>query len=111
MKRIRIDESNEYISHNPATNGSKTTTSCTGVCFTENVIPERSLALPTSGCDSDLLRGERGNAHVTCHGFARRKPDALAPLQVTDGERMIVLYLTLTTDPTGNAMSARTSFL
>jgi hypothetical protein len=35
---------------------------------------------------------------LTGHGFARREPDTLAALQVTDGERMIVLDLTGTGD-------------
>src|SRR5262249_27452164 len=73
-------------------------TACAGVGLTENVIPQRGLAPPTRGYDTDLLGGERGHSHVTGHGFTRREPDALAALQVTDSERMIVLYLALTSD-------------
>ena len=93
---ICIDESNQYLCHDPASNRAKTITSCTGVSFTENVVPERSLALPVCGCEANLLRSERGNSHVTGHGFAGREPNTLAALQVSHGERMIVLDLTLT---------------
>ena len=59
-RRIRIDESNQYLRHNPATNRTKTMTSCTGVGFAEDVVPQWSLALPARGSDANLLRGERG---------------------------------------------------
>jgi hypothetical protein len=65
-------------------------TSCTDIRFAENVVPEGSLVVPTCGCDPDLLGSERGDSHVPGNGFARREPDTLAPLQVTDGQRMIV---------------------
>jgi hypothetical protein len=73
-------------------------TSCTDIGPAENVVPERRLCFPACGSNPDLLRCERGNSHVTGHGFARREPDTLAALQVTDGERMIVLDLTGTGD-------------
>src|SRR5215469_14039944 len=68
---VSIDESNQHLGHNPATNRTKPMTSCTGAGFTENVVPQRSLALPTRGGDANLLGGERGDSHVTGQGFAR----------------------------------------
>ena len=97
-RRIRVDESNQYLRYNPATYGAKAMTSCTHVGFAKNVVPERRLALPTRRGDANLLRGEWGDSHVTGHGFARREPDTLAALQVANGERMIIVNLTLTCD-------------
>src|SRR5215472_18870643 len=62
--RVRIDESNQHLRHDPAANGTQTMTSCTGVCFAENVVPQRSLALPARGGDANLLGGERGDSDV-----------------------------------------------
>src|SRR6476620_4133062 len=70
--RVRIDESDQYLRHNPATNGTKTMTSGTGVSFAENVVPQRSLAVPARGGDANLLRGERGDSDVTGDGLTRR---------------------------------------
>ena len=39
--------SNQYFRHDPAADWTKTMTSCTSVGFAENVVPERSLAMPT----------------------------------------------------------------
>jgi len=61
-------------------------TSCRGVGFAENVIPQRSLATPTRGSKANLLCGERGDSDVTGHRLARWQADALPPLQVTYGE-------------------------
>src|SRR4029077_17714628 len=59
---IPIDESNQYLRHNPATNWTKTMTACTGVGLAENVVPQRSLTLPTRGGNADLHPGERGDS-------------------------------------------------
>jgi hypothetical protein len=76
---------------------------CTGMGFTENVVPERCFSNPTCGSDANPLRAERGDSQVTGYGFTRREPDALAALQVTDGERMVVVNLT----HTGNSRRQR----
>jgi hypothetical protein len=73
-------------------------TSCRGVGFAENVIPQRSFATPTRGSKANVLRGERGDSDVTGHVLTRWQSDALTSLQVTDGERMIVFDLALTGD-------------
>ena len=76
--RIRIDESNQYLCHNPATNWTKTVTSGTRVGFAEDVVPQRSLALPPRRGDADLLRGERRDSNVMGHGLAKRGASAHA---------------------------------
>ena len=68
---------------------------CTRVGFTENVIPQRSLASPTRGGDANLLRRERRNSHVTRDALARRQTHALSALQITDGERVIIFDFAL----------------
>ena len=73
-------------------------TTCTDVGFAEDVIPKGSLALPARGSDANLLRSERSNSDVTGHSLARRESDTVTALQVTNGERMIVLNLALTGD-------------
>src|SRR5580698_4854769 len=92
-RRVRINQSHKHLGHNPATNGTETTTACTCVGFTQNVIPERCLAMPTRGSDANLLLRKRGDSHVTRDGLARRQPDALSALQITDGERVIIFDL------------------
>src|SRR6476646_4456333 len=84
--RVRINESNQHFRHDPAANWTKTMTSCTGIGLAENVVPQRSLAVPTCGGDANLLRAKRGDSEVTRHGLARREPDTLAALQITDSE-------------------------
>ena len=96
--RVRINESNQGLRHNPPTNRTEPITSRTNIGFAKNVIPERSLALPTNGSHANLLRGDRGDADVTSHGLARRQPDALPALQVTDGKRMIIFNFAFTRD-------------
>src|SRR5260370_40365266 len=96
--RVRVDKTNQHLCHNPAPYWTKTMTSCAGVAFAENVVPQRSLTPPARGGDANLLRSERGDTHVTGHSLARRKPHTLTALQVTDGERMIGFDLALTGD-------------
>ena len=73
-------------------------TSCTDIGFAENEVPERSLALPAHRGDPNLLGIQRGDSNVTRHGLARWQPDALAALQVTDSERVVILDLALAGD-------------
>src|SRR5439155_26704273 len=73
-------------------------TSCTDFGFAENAVPERSIALPSCRGETNLLQGERGDSTVTRHGLARSQPDALAALQVTDSERVVILDLALAGD-------------
>src|SRR5438552_5708764 len=94
--RVGVDEPHQDLSHDRATNRTKTMTSCTDIGFAENVVPERSLALPPHRGDPNLLGIQRGDSNVTGHGLASREPDTLSTVQVTDGERMIVLDLALT---------------
>ena len=67
--RVRINESNQHLRHDSATDGTKAMTSCTDVGFPENVVPQRSLAKPARGSDPDLLRSERGYSDVTGNGL------------------------------------------
>jgi len=67
--RVGINESNQHLCHNPATNWTKTMTACKGVGLAENVVPQRSLALPTRGGNPNLHRGERGDSDVTGHSL------------------------------------------
>ena len=69
--RVRINESDQYLSDDPTTNVTETVTSCTDVGFAENVVPQRSVALPTRGRDANLLRSEGDDADVTRDGLAR----------------------------------------
>ena len=73
-------------------------TARTSVGFAENVVPQRSLATPTRGSETNLFFGERDDSDVTSHRLAGWQPDALPSLQVTDGERMIVFNLAFTGD-------------
>src|SRR5437588_9553309 len=73
-------------------------TSCTDIGFAENVVPQRSVTLPLRGGDPNLLGIQRGDSNVTRHGFARWQPDTLSSLQVTDGERVVILNLALAGD-------------
>jgi hypothetical protein len=54
---VRIDESNQYLGYDPSPNWAKTLTTCTDITLAENVVPERSLAVPTDGSDANLLCG------------------------------------------------------
>jgi hypothetical protein len=98
---VRIDESNQYLRHDPATNRTKTMTTCTDIRFAQNVVPQRRLATPTRGRDGNLFRGEWSDSDVTGHSLARRQPDTLPSLQVTNGERMIVFDFAFTGDGYG----------
>src|SRR5438876_2255105 len=93
--RVGVDKPHQDLSHDRATNRTKTMTSCTDIGFAENVVPERSLTLPPRRSDSNLLGIQRGDSNVTGHGLARREPDTLPALQVTDGERVVIPYLEL----------------
>jgi hypothetical protein len=95
--RVRINESNKYLRHDPAANRTKTMSARASVGFAENVVPQRSLATPTRGSEANLFFGERDDSDVT-HRLAGWQPDALPSLQVTDGERMIVFNLSFTGD-------------
>src|SRR5262252_8072328 len=53
--RVRINESNKYLRHDPAANRTKTMTARTSVGFAENVVPQRSLATPTRGSETNLF--------------------------------------------------------
>src|SRR5215471_3668614 len=99
--RVRINESNKYLRHDPAANRTKTMAARTSVGFAENVVPQRSLAMPTRGSEANLFLGERDDSDVTSHRLARWQPDALPSLQVTDCERMIVFNLAFTGDGYG----------
>src|SRR5215469_6728526 len=96
--RVRINEPNKYLRHDPAANRTKTMTACTSVGFAENVVPQRSLVMPTRGSETNLFLGERDDSDMTSHRLARGQPYALPSLQVTDGERMIVFNLAFTAD-------------
>ena len=85
-RRICIDESNQYLSYDPATHWTKTMTALADVGFAQDVVPQRSLATPTRGSDAHLVCGEGSDSEVTGHGLARWQPDTLPSLQVTNGE-------------------------
>lgn len=95
---VRVDESNQYLRHDPATNRAKTMTTCEDVRFAENVVPQRRLATPTRRSNADLLCGERSGSKVAGQGLARRQADTLSSLQVTNGEGMIGFNFALTSD-------------
>ena len=96
--RVRIDESDQYLRYDPAADGAQALTFRTRIRFAKNVVPEGCLALPTCRGDANLLRSEGNDSHVTRHGFARWQPDTLATLQVTNGEGVIIVNLSLTRD-------------
>ena len=54
--------------------------------------------MPICGIETNLFLGERDDSDVTSHRLAGWQPDALPSLQVTDGERMIVVNLAFTGD-------------
>jgi len=74
------------VGHDPATDWTKTMTSCTGVGFAENVEPQRSLAMPTCRSKANLFLGERDDSDVAGHRLSRWQPDTLPSLQIADGE-------------------------
>jgi hypothetical protein len=67
---VRVDESNLYLRYNPTTDGAKPIASCTRVGFAKNVVPERSLSLPTGN-------RMRADEKAFCSGLFQH-PQALA---------------------------------
>jgi len=65
-------------------------TSRTNVGFAKNVVPERSFAMPTRRCGANLVGAQWRDSDVACHGLAGRQSNALTPVKVTHGERMVV---------------------
>jgi hypothetical protein len=68
--RVRINESNKYLRHDPAANRTKTMTARTSAGFAENVVPQRSLAMATRRSETNLFLGERNYSDMTSHRLA-----------------------------------------
>ena len=68
--RVCIDEPNQYLRHNPATDWTKTMTSGTSFRFAENVVPQRSFAMATRRSDPNLLGGEGSHSDVAGNRLA-----------------------------------------
>ena len=73
-------------------------TTRTHIGFAKNVVPEWSFALPTRGCDANLFGGKRRDSDVARHSLARRQSDALTPLKITHGKRIVLFHLAFTGD-------------
>src|SRR5207244_8596687 len=94
-RRIEIEQADQHVADDPGADRTETVAAAPHVRLAQDVVPERRRARRSLACRADLARRERLLAEVLGNRFARRQADALAALQITNGQRVEGIDLAL----------------
>src|SRR5262249_7444745 len=95
---VLVDETNQHLGNNAATDGAKTETAGADGSLAQNVEPQWGFGAPSCRGDANLLCGGWRNSETAGHRLSGREPDALAALQITHSKGVIIVDLALARD-------------
>jgi len=93
--RIAVEQCHDDFGNDPAADRSEPISRPGHGRFSKDVVPKRRLVLPPDRGKSDLVRRERLHPHMARDRFSRRQSNAVAPLKIAYGERVVVLDIAL----------------